>query len=181
MEAAEIKNETSNAETKPASPWRRFAAYALDFIILFIALKLIGVEFRFAEKLDSGIIHIGYNANVIVLLVFFVYFVACHKVFGFTLGKFIARIKVVRSNEGMLELNHLIIKDLLSMRYIPWWYQLAPSGAAAFGSTFINTPNGATITCLFIAYFFIQNLSLLFIKNNRSLADLCAGTKVVRL
>lgn len=180
MNVTETPQDQEPASVVTASIWRRFLAYFIDLTLLSVFFTVIGITFRFTERLPDESIITGYNVNVFVLLGFMFYFVVAHKLFGSTLGKFVTRIKVTDSAGARPGLSRLIGRDILSIRYIPWWYKVTPEGFISYGSTLITSHQAITVTVVIIAYFFFQNGFLLFNKERRTLADTLAGTKLIR-
>jgi len=164
-----------------ASIWRRLLAYLVDLAILILILLSANINIFFIEKLQTGEIVTGANLNIKALIAFFAYYVIFHYLVASTPGKLLARIKVVSVNGGKASFAQLMLRDLLTSRYVPWWYKVSATGMLTIGSTFIAQDWAFMASYVLIGYFLLQNGLVIFTKNRISVADKLARTRVVRI
>lgn len=195
-------------EYQKAYFYKRVLAYLLDIIIVFIVATLIALPFKTesVRKVDNQIIEITQKAlngkinaklygqqmnelayqkakldgiaNIIIILISVAnYIVYQGYTKGQTLGKKIMKIKIVKTNGTELTYNDLIFRNLLN-NFIIFDILLAVFALIGrktyiYGYMFVDY---IQLTLLIVSVFMIA-----IRKDGRSVMDLLANTKVVRV
>lgn len=195
-------------EYQKAYFYKRVLAYLLDIIIVFIVATLIALPFKTesVRKVDNQIIEITQKAlngkinaklygqqmnelayqkakldgiaNIIIILISVAnYIVYQGYTKGQTLGKKIMKIKIVKTNGTELTYNDLIFRNLLNNFII---FDILLAVFALIGrKTYIY--GYMFIDYLQLALLIVSVFMIAIRKDGRSVMDLLANTKVVRV
>lgn len=150
---------------------RRFGALILDSFVLVPVSLIVSVGLVFAGVGD------GYLASILTALIPIIYSILTHYYYGQTVGKVVAKVKVLNESEKPIDFGQAILRSLP---------QLVPVMFAVSISTADRSEGSAaqfweqTIYAFSTLFYLIDALVCVMNEKDRSLHDMLAGTIVVR-
>lgn len=151
--------------------WRRIAAFVLDSFIL-IPINLV-VSFVFVFVTENRVLLRASAGGFVAVL----YYILMHYYYGHTVGKMVAKVKVLDESEKPISFGQSILRSLPQL--IPLMF------AVSFSTADRSSGSSAefwerTIYALSAAFFLIDALVCAASAKNRAIHDMIAGTIVVR-
>lgn len=162
--------------------WKRLAALSIDSLMI---LPLFWVALRY-YNLQNYIIFAAF------VLLWFLYKPLCEYFFGFTLGKRVLKIKVVRDDSKRANLAQIFLRNILYSApilfslytTISWFENPAFEKISSFEELnhFMADPNNVPWAQAWYSFLFYADVAFLLTdKQKRALHDRAAGTYVVQV
>lgn len=201
-------SDTKVKEYEKAYFYKRFFAYIIDIILVSIVATIIALPFRTEsiKKVDNEIVDLTFKmmkenkntktyavqldslmyqkakldgiSNVIIILISVTNFIVYQGITkGQTIGKKIMKIKIVKNNGTELTFNDLILRNLLNNSII---FDILLAVFALIGrKVYINGYKSISIVSSILTIVSVFMIAIR--KDGRSVMDLLANTKVVRV
>jgi len=152
--------------------WRRIGAFILDSIIL--SLVSWGILFVFLFTGSSPAIAAVSSALVAVVSVS--YSILLHTLYGQTVGKMAAKVKVLDDSENPINFGQAVLRSLPQLVLAMFALSFSTADADAFSTTVLAVLINGSVTVFFIG----DVIVFLVNEKRRALHDFIAGTIVVR-
>lgn len=159
--------------------WNRFLAVIIDGFVLW------PIDWIDEHVLSGSIDALGIMAwGVFYSLIGVFYYVAMHAKYGQTIGKMIAKVKVLDiSEERLLTIRQACMRDLIPILCIPFsiyvYFQFAFYGQSE-EITLNENPWYLYFGVILFAWTLLELLSMLFNDKRRAVHDFIAGSVVIK-
>jgi len=165
--------------SKYANFWRRLLAIFIDGLV-FLPLQWID-DYVLSGVIGSGGIFVwGVGSSILGIT----YYVLMHAKYGQTIGKMVAKVKVLDVSESRnLTIKQSCLRDIVPIILFPVTIY-AYAQIAFYGQTYESLEQGLLfmfIGLVMLGWVLLETISMLFNEKRRAIHDYIAGSVVVRL